>query len=81
MAWQGIILLFFMRTYAYAYLVIYGYMLKVFACIKMHSTTYDSCWFVCGRIKVKISTLYAIKCQACYIANTVQWLKNTVQLF
>ena len=40
-----------------------------------------SCWFVRGRIKAKSSTLYAIKCQACCIANIVQLLKNTVQLF
>ena len=39
------------------------------------------CWFVRGRIKEKISTIYAIKDQVYCIEYTVQWLVNTVQLF
>ena len=34
-----------------------------------------------GRIKDKTVTVFSIKCQVCCIANTVQWLANTVQLF
>ena len=40
-----------------------------------------SCWFVRGRIKEKISTIYAIKYQVYCMENTVQWSANTVQLF
>ena len=39
------------------------------------------CWFVRGRIKEKISTIYAIKYQVYCMENTVQWSANTVQLF
>ena len=39
------------------------------------------CWLVHGRIKAKISVLYAIKCQACCIANTVQWLTKQYSYF
>ena len=39
------------------------------------------CWFVRGRIKEKISTIYAIKYQVYCMENTVQWTANTVQLF
>ena len=35
------------------------------------------CWLVCGRIKEKIGTIYAIK----YHGVLVQWSANTVQLF
>ena len=51
---------------------------------KKHLTVFpmtNFCWFVHGRIKAKISTICAIKRQVCCMANTVQWLKNTVQLF
>ena len=36
------------------------------------------CWFVCGRIKEKIGTLYAIKCLVCCMENTAHWSANTV---
>ena len=39
------------------------------------------CWFARGRIKEKISTIYAIKYQVYSMENTVQWSANTVQLF
>ena len=39
------------------------------------------CWFVRGRIKEKISTIYAIKYQVYCMENTVQWSANTAQLF
>ena len=39
------------------------------------------CWFVRGRIKEKISTIYAIKYEVYCMENTVQWSANTVQLF
>ena len=39
------------------------------------------CWFVHGRIKEKISTIYAIEYQVYCMENTVQWSANTVQLF
>ena len=43
--------------------------------------TMSTCWFVRGRIKEKISTIYAIKYQVYCMENTVQWSANTVQLF
>ena len=39
------------------------------------------CWFVRGRIKEKISTIYAIKYQVYCMENIVQWSANTAQLF
>ena len=42
--------------------------------IKPYIYTFFFFWFLRGRIKAKISTLYAIKCQACCIANTVTTL-------
>ena len=39
-----------------------------------------SCWLVRGRIKEKISTIYAIEYVYC-MENTVQWVVTTVQLF
>ena len=36
------------------------------------------CWFVRGRIKEKISAIYAIKYQVYCMENTVQWSANTV---
>ena len=39
------------------------------------------CWFVRGRIKEKIDTIYAIKHQVYCIANIAQWSANTVLLF
>ena len=36
---------------------------------------------MCGKIKDKIDTIYAIKHQVYFIANTAQWLANTVLLF
>ena len=39
------------------------------------------CWFVRGRIKEKIGTIYAIKYQVYCMENTAQWSANTVQLF
>ena len=54
------------------------------ALVLMHCTSddvIDSCWFVRGRIKEKISTIYAIKYQVYCMENTVQWSANTVQLF
>ena len=50
---------------------------------KIDISEYDNCncWFVCGRIKEKISTIYAIKYQVYCMENTVQWSANTVQLF
>ena len=35
-------------------------------------------WFVRGRIKEKISAIYAIKYQVYCMENTVQWSANTV---
>ena len=40
-----------------------------------------NCWFVRGRIKEKIGTIYAIKNQVYCMENTAQWSANTVQLF
>ena len=38
------------------------------------------CWFVHGRIKEKITTIYAIKYQVYCMENTVQWgLVQTVE--
>ena len=42
---------------------------------------YNHCWFMRGRIKEKIDTIYAIKHQVYCIANTAEWLANTVLLF
>ena len=36
------------------------------------------CWFVRGRIKEKISAIYAIKYQVYCMENIVQWSANTV---
>ena len=56
--------------------------------IALHKGSNDSnmqainttCWFVHGRIKEKIDTIYVIKYQVYCIGNTVQWSANTVQL-
>ena len=41
----------------------------------------SNCWFVRGRIKENISTIYAIKYQVYCMEYTVQWLVKAVQLF
>ena len=49
--------------------------------LKLSRTVFFTCWFVRGRIKGKNGTIYAIKHQVYCIANTAQWLANTVLLF
>ena len=57
----------------------------MFVCMCSVLTVYvhsnSVCWFVHGRIKEKISTIYTIKYHVYCMENTVQWSANTVQLF
>ena len=61
-----------------------AYMHEVIIIININLQQYyywHYCWFVRGRIKEKIGTIYVIKYQVYCMENTAQWSVNTIQLF